>query len=232
MLHWTALQYAPRRNERKSARACSSSLTSTTHFGIDAPPVTDRYLRLFRLSTELQETIAISKENYEAVEKHGRIEIEKYSVNSIQWTETLFTLVNDDELIPLNSIIIKSNKNMAQGKKTDNEIVLNHWELHLEPWCPAQIFYYFKDNDGGRWLIYLRWSGQRGDEPWSAELLRCDENWKDIPDSSDNVNLLEEMYHTPGTIKGYYYDEEYPFLMERVLEIVREMKPELKDLLI
>ena len=25
----------PRRNERKSARACSSSLTSTTHFGID-----------------------------------------------------------------------------------------------------------------------------------------------------------------------------------------------------
>ena len=89
---------------------------------------------------------------------------------------------------------------MAQGKKTDNEIVLNHWELHLEPWCPAQIYYYFKDNDGGRWLIYLRWSGQRGDEPWSAELLR--------------------------------YDEEYPFLMERVLEIVREMKPELKDLLI
>ena len=57
-------------------------------------------------------------------------------------------------------------------------------------------------------------------------------NWKDIPDSSDNVNLLEEMDHTPGTIKGYYYDEEYPFLMERVLEIVREMKPELKDLLI
>ena len=35
MLHWTALQHVPRRNERKSARACSSSLTSTTHFGID-----------------------------------------------------------------------------------------------------------------------------------------------------------------------------------------------------
>lgn len=43
---------------------------------------------------------------------------------------------------------------------------------------------------------------------------------------------LEEKAHTPGTVKGYYYDEEYPFLMERVLEIVREIKPELKDQLI
>ena len=41
-----------------------------------APPVTDRYLRPSRLSAELQETVAISKENCEAVEKHGRIEIE------------------------------------------------------------------------------------------------------------------------------------------------------------
>lgn len=57
---------------------------------------------------------------------------------------------------------------MAQGKKLDNGIVLNQWELQLEPWCPAQIYYYFKDNDGGNWLIYLRWSGERGDEPWSA----------------------------------------------------------------
>lgn len=99
-------------------------------------------------------------------------------------------------------------------------------------WCKSQIYYYFKDNDGGNWLIYLRWSGQRGDEPWSAELDRCDENWEHIPESPDYVNLLEEKNHTPGTVKGYYYDEEYPFLMERVLEIVREMKPELKDQLI
>ena len=69
-------------------------------------------------------------------------------------------------------------------------------------------------------------------EPWSAELDRCDENWEHIPDSPDYVNLLEEKDHTPGTVKGYYYDDEYPFLMERVLEIVREMKPELKDQLI
>ena len=49
---------------------------------------------------------------------------------------------------------------------------------------------------------------------------------------NENGVVFQEKYHTPGTVKGYYYDEEYPFLMERVLEIVREMKPELKDLLI
>lgn len=54
-------------------------------------------IKFKNLSTELQEAIAISKEICEAVEKHGRIEIEKYSENSIQWTETWFTLVNDDE---------------------------------------------------------------------------------------------------------------------------------------
>ena len=109
---------------------------------------------------------------------------------------------------------------------------LNKWDICINHWCPAQIYYYFKDNDGGNWLIYLRWDGHRDDDPWSAELLRCDENWKLIPGSQDNLNLLEEKDHIPGTVKGYYYDEEYPFLMERVLEIVREMKPELKDLLI
>lgn len=109
---------------------------------------------------------------------------------------------------------------------------LNHWYVDVRHWCPAQIEYYFQDNDGGNWQIYLRWSGQRGDEPWSAELLRCDENWDDIPDCPDNVNLLEEKNHVPGTVTSYYYDEEYPFLMERMLAIVREMKPELKDKLV
>ena len=51
-------------------------------------------------------------------------------------------------------------------------------------------------------------------------------------DSPDTVDLLKEKEHTPGTVIGYYYDEEYPFLMEREFEIVREMKPELKDQLI
>lgn len=50
-----------------------------------------------------------------------------------------------------------------------------------------------------------------------------------LPDSND---LLEEKEHTPGIIKDYFYLEEYKFLEERVLEIVRELKPEMKDQLV
>jgi hypothetical protein len=106
---------------------------------------------------------------------------------------------------------------------------LNHWYVDVRHWCPAQIEYYFQDLAGCNWCIYLRWRHQ---DPWTAELLRCDDNWEHVYDCPDNVDLLKEKNHVPGTITGYYYDEEYPSLMERVLEIVREMKPELKDKLI
>ena len=75
------------------------------------------------------------------------------------------------------------------------------------------------------WCIYLRWDSQRGDEPWSAELVRCDGNWDFSWDSPDTVNLLKEKEHTPGTVTGYDYDEEYPFLQARVLELVKEKFP-------
>ena len=106
---------------------------------------------------------------------------------------------------------------------------LNRWYVDVRHWCPAQIKYYFQDLTGCNWCIYLRWRHQ---DPWTAELLRCDKDWAFDDESPDNINLLEEKNHVPGTINGYYYDEEYPFLMERVLEIVREMKPELKDKLV
>jgi len=54
-------------------------------------------IKFKNLSTELQEAIAISKEICEAIEKHGRIEIGKYSVNSIQWTETCISMAKYDE---------------------------------------------------------------------------------------------------------------------------------------
>lgn len=93
------------------------------------------------------------------------------------------------------------------------------------------IVYHFKDNDGNNWIILLTWNDcYRGKEPWRAGLWRCDENWKRIDGSPDNISdLLEEKEHTPGIVKDYFYLEEYKFLEERVLEIVRELKPELKD---
>ena len=121
---------------------------------------------------------------------------------------------------------------MKQDKEQDNRIVLNQWnEDYAEDIFYLEIVYHFKDNDGNNWIILLTLTEcYYGKEPWHAWLCRCDENWEIISDSPDNIyDLLEEKEHTPGIIKDYFYLEEYKFLEERVLEIVRELKPELKD---
>lgn len=104
----------------------------------------------------------------------------------------------------------------------ETKITLNQWDVQLRYWCPAQIYYYFVDAEGGRWCIYLRWRHQ---DPWTAELVRCDEKWEFVWNSPGNVNLLKEENHTPGIITGYYTDEEYPFLMDRVLEQLKVRFP-------
>lgn len=121
---------------------------------------------------------------------------------------------------------------MKQDKEQDNRIVLNQWnEDYAEDIFFPEIVYHFKDNDGNNWNIRLtcyRCQWYKG--PGYGELCRCDENWEIISDSPDNISdLLEEKEHTPGIVKDYFYFEEYKFLEERVLEIVRELKPELKD---
>lgn len=124
---------------------------------------------------------------------------------------------------------------MKQDKEQDNRIVLNQWnEERAEDIFYPEIVYHFKDNDGNNWIILLTWDDcYRSKEPWRAGLWRCDENWKRIDGSPDNISdLLEEKEHTPGIVKDYFYLEEYKFLEERVLEIVRELKPELKDQLV
>ncbi|MDD7088422.1 MAG: hypothetical protein PUI54_02535 [Bacteroidales bacterium] len=121
---------------------------------------------------------------------------------------------------------------MKQDREQDSGIVLNQWnEERAEDIFYPEIVYHFKDNDGNNWIILLTWNDcYRGKEPWRAWLWRCDENWKRIDGSPDNISdLLEEKDHTPGIVKDYFYLEEYKFLEERVLEIVRELKPELKD---
>ena len=105
------------------------------------------------------------------------------------------------------------------------ETELNKWQKHLSHWCPAQMYYYFLDSSGGQWCIYLRWDGQRGDEPWSAELVRCNADGDFLWNDPDSVNLLEEKEHAPGVVTGYYYDDEYPFLQKKVLEMMEERVP-------
>ena len=51
-------------------------------------------------------------------------------------------------------------------------------------------------------------------------------------DYAEDIFYPEIVYHfkdNDGIVKDYFYFEEYKFLEERVLEIVRELKPELKD---
>lgn len=107
-----------------------------------------------------------------------------------------------------------------------DEIILNRWNK-IAHWSPAQLCYYFLDANGGRWCIYLRWDGKRGDEPWSAELVRCDKDWILRFDHPDTVDLLKENEHVPGTVVGYYLDMEYPLLQVKVLEIVKKRFPNL-----
>lgn len=121
---------------------------------------------------------------------------------------------------------------MKQDREQDSGIVLNQWnEDYAEDIFYPEIVYYFKDNDGNNWIVLLTWNEcYCGREPWRAGLWRCDENWEEIDGSPDNISdLLKEKEHTPGIVKDYFYLEEYKFLEERVLEIVRELKPEMKD---
>lgn len=99
------------------------------------------------------------------------------------------------------------------------KVKLNQWDIDLN-WCPSQIYYYFKDAVGDNWCIYLRWRWQ---DPWTAELVRCDDEWEFLWDSPETVDLLAEGNHVPGTVTGYYRDEEYRELMDNVLEIVRNL---------
>ena len=101
----------------------------------------------------------------------------------------------------------------------------NRWIKQLDDWCPAQLFYYFEDTDGEHWCIYLHWAGKCEDEPWTAELVRCNENWELLLFIPNTANLLEEKQHEPGIITGYFKDNEYPFLIEKCIAIVKERFP-------
>lgn len=111
-------------------------------------------------------------------------------------------------------------------------IELNKWIDELHPWCPAQLSYYFEDHNNGRWCISLRWDGPFPEDPWTAELIRCDEVWDFRWESPDTVDLLKEEHHTPGIRTNYYMMDEYPYLQQKALELVRERFPDLKDELI
>ena len=57
-------------------------------------------------------------------------------------------------------------------------------------WCPSQISYYFQDDTGKKWEIYLRW---RHNDPWTAG-----------EDIRDNCYVLSNRpYNIPSDNYGY-----------------------------
>lgn len=80
-------------------------------------------------------------------------------------------------------------------------------------WCPSQIYYYFISKNI-KFCIYLRW---RHKDPWTAELIKCDDNWnfsEDLKDDWEKIKLDKE-----------YKDEEYKELEEDILEKFKSIFP-------
>lgn len=75
-------------------------------------------------------------------------------------------------------------------------------------WCPSQCYYYFTDpEDSQKYCIYLRW---RHSDPWTVELIKCDDDWEFIWDSD---------WETIETSRDYL-DHEYRKLEKEVLKIM------------
>lgn len=94
----------------------------------------------------------------------------------------------------------------------------NEWDLSLVG-CPSQCYYRFRENDGKRWQVYLRW---RWNDPWTAELTECGDDWEEI---GDGIDLLPEEERAPGVVTGFYREDELPILIEDLRKKLGRMFP-------
>lgn len=78
-------------------------------------------------------------------------------------------------------------------------------------WCPSQCYYYFQHYEN-RYCIYLRW---RHRDPWTAELMSCNEEWALIK-SIEYIKLNKE-----------YTQYDYEQLEEDVLAIMSKKFPDI-----
>lgn len=79
-------------------------------------------------------------------------------------------------------------------------------------WCPSQCYYYFKNPLTRKlYCIYLRW---RYNDPWTAELIECDEDYEFIDEL--DWEILDV---------GFFHDDEYKELEDAVINLVQERLP-------
>ena len=79
-------------------------------------------------------------------------------------------------------------------------------------YCPSQIYYFFTDaKSGEKYCIYLRW---RYRDPWTSYLVKCDDDYE-----------LQSKFD-PLETHNQYKEDDYCFLEEDVLDIIKEKFPE------
>ena len=143
--------------------------------------------------------------------------------NLKKYGDLLQYMYNDLEYIRNKYINSSYSSEEAIGKEADMimrklsnyytpPITLNEWKEDLI-WCPSQCYYYFIDKSTGtKYCIYLRW---RHCDPWTAELVECDENWEfNTTNDWETLNI------------EYYSDLEYKKLEEEALDIVKSKFPD------
>lgn len=99
----------------------------------------------------------------------------------------------------------------------ENDVRQFHWHEDLIG-CPSQCYYYFVDTaTNKRYCIYLRW---RWHDPWTCELVDCDDTW-DL-DWDQNIQDFK--------VDGFYCEDDFRQLEQAAQNIVSEMFPHIEEL--
>ncbi len=99
-------------------------------------------------------------------------------------------------------------------------ILWEEWVSVTEPhtfmedliWCPSQIYYYFEDRSGQKYVVYSRW---RWNDPWTIELVEIDDydNW----DLSRATYILEDKN---------FKDDDYKDLEKEIIKYLKARFPD------
>lgn len=95
-----------------------------------------------------------------------------------------------------------------------NELFVNKYSIDSPKWennlimCPSQCYCNF-EGDGKEYCIYLRW---RWDDPWTAQLVPCNDDWEmDYRADWEYLNVQD------------YTHDDYLKLQEECIKVINKM---------
>jgi len=92
-------------------------------------------------------------------------------------------------------------------------IELNIWYDEIAHYCPAQCYYYFKE-DNVAYCIYLRW---RHKDPWSVTLIRF------FGDYQTDLDFICASWTSINLKKDYGIDDDLEELKKESIEVVKKI---------